>query len=265
MLLATGLHRIHYDLIGPSAGEVACFAHALLADGGMWADQAAALVSAGMQVLRVDMRGHGGSDGPSTQCSVKDLAHDVVAVFEHLRLERVHFIGLSIGGVIGQFIATHFPNRLVSLVLSDTNVASAPNAKTMWSERVALVKRAGSPACLADGMMGRLLTDNFKARQPVRWQQIYETIKATRSEGVFAGADALQDFDFTSALPSVKVRTLVMCGAKDPATPPSEAKKIVGLIPGAKYHEIADALHFPNVEQADAYSKVLLEWLAAKR
>lgn len=264
MLLVTATHRIHYDLIGPSTGGVVCFAHALLADGGMWADQATTLVEAGVQVLRIDMRGHGGSDSPSMRCSVEDLAGDVIAVLDHLCLDRVHFVGLSIGGVIGQSIAARYPDRLLSLVLSDTNVASAPNAKALWSERVALVKQAGSPACLADGMMGRLLSDNFKARQPVRWQQIYATIKATRPEGVFAGADALQAFDFTSALPSVKTRTLVLCGSKDPATPPSEAKKIVDLIPGARYHEIADALHFPNVEQADAYSKALLEWLAAK-
>jgi 3-oxoadipate enol-lactonase len=265
MLLATATHRIHYDLIGPSSGAVVCFAHAVLADGGMWADQVTALVGAGLQALRIDMRGHGGSEGTSTPCSVEDLAHDVIAVLDQLGLDRVHLVGLSIGGVIGQFIATRYPDRLLSLVLSDTNVASAPNAKAMWSERVALVKQAGSPACLADGMMGRLLSENFKGQQPVRWRQIYETIKATRPEGVFAGANALQDFDFTSALPSVKTRTLVLCGAKDPATPPSEAKKIVDLIPGAKYHEIADALHFPNVERADVYSKVLLEWLAAKR
>jgi 3-oxoadipate enol-lactonase len=218
-----------------------------------------------MQVLRIDMRGHGGSDGPSIRCSVEDLAHDLIAVLDHLSLDRVHFVGLSIGGVVGQSIATRFPGRLLSLVLSDTNSASAPNAKAMWSERVALVRQAGSPACLADGMMGRLLSDNFKARQPGRWHQIYATIKATRPEGVFAGADALQDFDFTSALPSVKIRTLVLCGAKDPATPPPEAKKIVNLIPGAKYHEIAEALHFPNVEQADEYSKMLLDWLSAMR
>lgn len=263
MLLATGTHRIHYDLIGPSTGDIVCFAHALLADGGMWAEQATALVGAGLQVLRIDMRGHGGSEGPSMHCSVEDLARDVMAVLDHLSLDRVHFVGLSIGGVIGQYIATHCPDRLLSLVLSDTNVASAPNAKAMWSERVALVKQTGSPACLADGMMSRLLSDKFKGQQPVRWQQIYETIKATRSEGVFAGADALQSFDFTSALPSVKTRTLVLCGAKDPATPPSEARKIVALIPGGKYHEIADALHFPNVEQANEYSKVLLDWLGA--
>jgi 3-oxoadipate enol-lactonase len=265
MLLATDTHRIHYDLIGQSSGEVVCFAHALLADGGMWADQATALAGVGMQVLRVDMRGHGGSGAPSKSCSVQDLAGDVIAVVDHLRLDRVHFVGLSIGGVIGQSIATTFPERLLSLVLSDTNSASAPNAKAMWDERVALVKRAGSPAPLADPMMGRLLSDRFKARHPTRWRQIYATIKATRPEGVFAGADALQNFDFTSALPSLKVRTLVLCGGMDPATPPSEAKKIVDLIPNALYREIVDALHFPNVEQADEYSKILLNWFSTTR
>ena len=210
------------------------------------------------------MRGHGGSDAPPGHCSVEALGDDIIAVLDHLDQNAVHFVGLSVGGVIGQSIATRFPQRLVSLVLSDTNVASPPNAKAMWSDRVALVKKAGSTAVLADGMMSRLLSDAFKARRPVRWRQIHATIKATRPEGVFAGADALQDFDFTTKLPSLRIRTLVLCGAQDPATPPSEARKIVDLVPGARYHEIADALHFPNVEQADQYSAVLLDWLSSQ-
>jgi 3-oxoadipate enol-lactonase len=262
MLLNSKSHRIHYDLIGPDKGEVVCFAHALLADGGMWSDQVPALLSAGYRGLRVDMRGHGGSDAPPDPCSVTDLAGDMLAVLDHLSLERVHFVGLSIGGVIGQALAIAVPQRLHSLVLSDTNAASAPNAGAMWAERIALVKKSGSTAPLADGMMGRLLSSAFKESNPTRWQEIFATIAATRPEGLYACAHALQNFNFESQLPSLSARTLVLCGANDPATPPSEAKKIVGLIPGARYTEIADALHFPNVEQASTYSRVLLDWLA---
>jgi 3-oxoadipate enol-lactonase len=262
MLLASTGHRTHYDFVGPSSGDVVCFAHALLADSGMWAEQVPALAGAGFRTLRIDMRGHGGSDTPGEQCSVLDLARDVIAVLDHLSLDRVHFVGLSIGGVIGQAIAVNFPGRLLSLVLSDTNPASAPNAKTMWAERIATVRKAGSTAPLAAGMMGRLLSAEFKQRNPTRWQQILTTIECTRPEGMYACADALQNFNFEKYLPAVGASTLVLCGQNDPATPPSEAMKIVNLIPNAKYEEIPGALHFPNVEQAEIYSALLLRWLA---
>jgi 3-oxoadipate enol-lactonase len=264
MLLKSASHRIHYDLVGPDSGDVVCLGHALLADGGMWADQVPALVDAGYRVLRIDMRGHGGSDAPSGPCSVVDLAQDTLAVLDHLSLERVHFVGLSIGGVIGQALAISCPERLLSLVLSDTNPASAPGAKAMWAERIALVEKAGSTAPLAPGMMGRLLTAEFKERRPARWKEVFATIEGTRPEGLYCCAHALQNFDFEDRLPSISTRTLVLCGANDPATPPSEAKKISGSIPGARYLEIADALHFPNIEQASNYSQVLLRWFAAK-
>jgi len=260
MLFSSATHRIYYDLVGAQTGDVVCFAHALLADGGMWADQVPPLVRAGFSALRIDMRGHGGSDAPDGGCTVSDLAQDVIEVLDHLAVARVHFVGLSIGGVIGQALAVRAPERLWSLVLSDTNPASAPNAKAMWAERTAIVQKANSAAPLAAGMMPRLLSAQYKERRPVRWAEILATIEATRPQGVYAGAQALQNFDFTAQLPALQTPTLILCGQNDPATPPSEAKKIAGLIPGARYVEIPDALHFPNIEQAELYSDTLVDW-----
>ncbi len=262
MLFASPTHRIHYDLVGLEGGPVVFFAHALVADGGMWAGQVPRLVKAGFQVLRMDMRGHGGSSAPTTQCSIVDLAGDVIALLDHLSLPKVHFAGLSIGGVIGQAVAIHFRDRLLSLILSDTTSASAPNHKMMWAERVVLVEKAGSAAPLAPGMMPRLLSAGFKDRHQARWREIEATIQATPPEGVYAGAQALGDYNLTADLPKLTTPTLVICGEIDPATPPSEAKKIVGLIPGARYAEIPGGMHFPNVEHPDVYSGVLLEWLS---
>ena len=134
----------------------------------------------------------------------------------------------------------------------------------MWTERIALVEKANSAAPLAPGMMGRLLSAEFKNRKPSRWHQILATIEATRPQGVYACAQALQNFDFKQQLPSLTTPTLVLCGQNDPATPPSEAKIIAGLIPHAQYIEIPNALHFSNVEQADIYSKTLLDWFSKR-
>ena len=263
MLVKSASHRIHYDLVGSDSGKVVCFIHALCADGGMWADQVPALVDAGYRVLRVDLRGHGGSDAPPGPCVMSDLASDILTVLDHESVDRVHFVGLSIGGIVGQSLALQAPERLHSLVLSDTNAASHPDAQTMWAQRLALIDQANSAAPLAPGMITRLLSPAFKVARPTRWKEVYSTIEATRPDGVRACAHALQNFDFTDQLPSLRVRTLVLCGAEDPATPPSEAKKVASLIPGAHYKEIANALHFPNIEQAYAYSEILLGWFEA--
>ena len=264
MLFASPTHRVHYDLIGPDRGPVVFFAHALVADGGMWAGQVTPLAEAGYRSLRMDMRGHGGSDAPAVQCSIMDLARDVVALLDHLSLPSVHFVGLSIGGVIGQALAVNFTARLASLILSDTTSAAAPNHQTMWAERTALVEKAGSAAPLAPGMMPRLLSAAFKDHHPLRWREIEATIEATSPAGVYAGAQALSGYDFTADLPKLTSPTLVVCGQNDPATPPSEAKKIANLIPGARYVEIANGMHFPNVEYPDQYANVLVDWLRSR-
>jgi 3-oxoadipate enol-lactonase len=261
MLFASPTHRIHYDLIGPERGAVVLFAHALVADGGMWAGQVPPLAQVGFRTLRMDMRGHGGSGAPATPCSIMDLARDVIALLDHLSLPSVHFVGLSIGGVIGQTLAINFRGRLASLALSDTTLAAAPNHQTMWAERTALVEKAGSAAPLAPPMMPRLLSAGFKARDPLRWREIEATIEATPPEGVYAGAQALRGYDYASDLPGLTTPTPVVCGQNDPATPPGEAKKIASLIPKARYAEIPDGMHFPNVEHPELYASVLLEWL----
>jgi pimeloyl-ACP methyl ester carboxylesterase len=135
----------------------------------------------------------------------------------------------------------------------------------MWAERTALVEKANSAAPLAPPMMPRLLSASFKERRPMRWREIEATIEATSPEGVYAGAQALQGYDFTSDLPKLTTPSLVVCGQNDPATPTTEAKKIAGLIPGARYVEIPNGLHFPNVEYPDQYANVLVDWLRQRQ
>src|SRR5450631_3180627 len=115
MLFKVGDHNLYYDLIGPDAGPVVCLAHALAADGGIWAEQVPPLLAEGYRVLRLDMRGHGGSDPYADEYTMSDLADDVAAALDVLGLAKVHFVGLSIGGMIGQTFAIEHGDRLVSL------------------------------------------------------------------------------------------------------------------------------------------------------
>lgn len=265
MLLTLDRRRIHYDLIGPETGPVVCLTHSLASDGGMWAEQMPPLVAAGFRVLRLDMRGHGGSDPVAGDYTMDALAADVAAVLDALAIDKVHFIGLSIGGMIGQAFALRHAARLHSVMLCDTLPATAPGAKEIWAPRIAAVQAANSVASLADSTIERWFTDAFKPRNPVRWRQIRDTIAATTAAGYLGCAGAILDFDFVPKLPGIKTPTLVVCGSEDPGTPAADNRRIASLIPGGRYEEIADARHFPNVEHPTIFNRIMMDWLSARR
>lgn len=265
MLINLAGRRIYYDLSGPENGQVVCFTHSLASDGGMWAEQLPSLLAAGYRVLRLDMRGHGGSDPVSGDYTMAQLADDVAVSLDFLGIERVQFIGLSIGGMVGQAFAIAHGRRLISAMLSDTSPQTPPGAQGAWAPRIEAVKKANSLAPLADPTMERWFTDAYKPRNAARWKQIHATIAGTTPAGYLGCAAAILNFDFTPKLPSLKVPTLVVCGANDEGTPPAGNKKIAELIPGGRYEEIASARHFPNVERAEAFNKIMLGWLSAHR
>ena len=138
MLLPLGLRerRLYYDLIGPENGPVVCITHSLASDGGSWTEQVPALLQEGFRVLRLDMRGHGGSDPVAGEYTMKALADDVAVVLDGLSLARVHYIGLSIGGMIGQAFALDHGDKLISAMWCDTLPASPSTAAAMWEERI---------------------------------------------------------------------------------------------------------------------------------
>jgi 3-oxoadipate enol-lactonase len=252
---------IAYDLIGPEAGPVVCFTHSLAADGGMWAEQVPALLAQNYRVLRIDMRGHGGSDPVPGDYTMRALAGDVATVLEALGIARVHFVGLSIGGMLGQAFAIEYGAKLLSAMWCDTLPASPSSARDVWRERMTAVREANSLAPIADATAERWLTDAFKTRHPARWRQIRDTILGTTPAGYLGCSAAILNFDFTAQLPSVRVPTLVVCGAEDAGTPPAQNRGIAALVPGARYEEIADARHFPNVERPDTFNRIMLDWL----
>jgi 3-oxoadipate enol-lactonase len=256
---------IAYDLVGPDTGPVVCMTHSLASDGGMWAEQVAPLLQAGFRVLRIDMRGHGGSDPVAGGYTMGVLAEDVAAVLDGLSIARIHYVGLSIGGMIGQAFALAHRDRLLSALWSDTLPCAPAGSADVWAQREAAVRHAGSLAPLADGTMERWLTDSFRHRKPGRWRQIRDTILGTTPAGYLGCAAALQAFDFVPALPSLALPVLVVCGADDTGTPPEENRRLAALVPGARYEQIAQARHLPNVERPDGFNRVLLGWLEAQR
>src|SRR5450432_4351786 len=128
MLFTLGNRRLHYDLIGAETARTVCFGHALAADSGMWAEQVPAALALGMRVLRIDMRGHGGSDALAGDYNLQGLASDIVALLDTLAIGKIEYVGLSIGGMIGEALAIYYPSRVSSLMLCETPPQSLKNA-----------------------------------------------------------------------------------------------------------------------------------------
>jgi 3-oxoadipate enol-lactonase len=265
MLIRARDRRIHYDLLGPSGGPVVCFAHSLSADSGIWSEQLAPLLAQGWQVLRLDMRGHGGSDAVTGKYTMSALADDVALSLDVLGIRQIHFVGVSIGGMIGQTLGIERPERLLSLLLCDTSPQTAPGSMSMWEARFSALRAARSVEPLADETMRRWFTPGFEARDPGRWKQVRATIAATPVEGYVGCAGAIINFDVLAKLPSVKARTLVVCGDEDSGAPPEGNRTIASRIPGARYHEIANARHIPMLEHPDTFNRILLDWLTSGR
>jgi 3-oxoadipate enol-lactonase len=264
MLLSVAGRRIHYDLVGPPGAKTVCFAHALAADSGMWAEQVPALTAHGLRVLRVDMRGHGGSAPPDGDATLDDLAGDIAAVIDALGIDRVHFVGLSIGGMIGQALALRQGRKVASLMLCESPPASLPRVAQIWAPRIAAVQAANACEPIADGTMERWLSPAFKARDPGRWRQIRDTVAATDPAGYLGGIHALSHFDFTKELPSLRMPALALYGEDDVASSAEENQRLAALIPGGRFVPFAGARHLPNVEAPERFNRILLDWLGAQ-
>jgi len=264
MLLSLDARRVYFDLAGPQEAPTVCFTHSLNADGGMWVEQLVPLLAAGYRVLRLDMRGHGGSAPVEGDYTMDGLAADVKGALDVLGIQKAHFVGLSIGGMIGQGFALAYPDRLLSLCLCDTQPSTPPGSTATWDERKATVRKSGL-AALADGTMDRWFTPEFKKINPARWREIRDTISNTTPQGSVGCMSAIQNFDYLGRLPAIKAPTLVICGDEDEGTPPDRNKLIASKIPGGRYEGIAKARHLPNVERPDAFNRTLMGWLGSRR
>jgi 3-oxoadipate enol-lactonase len=261
MLTQLNSHRVAFDLLGGDRDPVVCFAHSLATDSGMWAEQVPSLLAAGFRVLRIDMRGHGGSTATNGGYTMDELAGDVSQVVSLLGIDSVHYVGLSIGGMFGLAFALNHSEQLKSLMICDAIPASMPNAPAIWGPRVDAVCKADSLKPVSLGTIDRWLSTHYKEKNPRRWQQIFDTILGTTPKGFIGGAAAMQRFNFIDRLPQISAPSIVVCGADDPVAPPAQNERIAKLIPHAQFVVIPNALHLPNIEDPATFNRIMLNWL----
>lgn len=261
MLLRTDFGHLCFDQIGPSDAPVVCLLHSLTSDSGMWAEQVPPLLDAGYSVLRLDMRGHGGSSSSGGEYRMQMLAADVIAVLEHLNIPSVLLVGLSIGGMIGQVVATEYPQRVLALAACATTARWEGNLDMMQG-RMAAVRASRTLEVIVDDNMDHRYSPAFRAARSARWSALRETFLGTSLEGYFGCMHAVLNHDVLDRLASVRVPTLVIAGSDDRITPAEQNRLIAEQIPGARYEQIEGGRHFISVEFDDLFNRLLLDWLS---
>ncbi|HUL95244.1 MAG TPA: 3-oxoadipate enol-lactonase [Usitatibacter sp.] len=251
--------RLH--CVDEGRGEAVVLVHAIGCDHRMW-DSLAASLRPSLRVLRVDLRGHGASPAPAGEYSLDELAEDVKAVLDARGIERAHWVGLSLGGMIGQAFAIAWPQRLGRLVLANTTSSYGAEGPQLWQARAKAV-REGGMAAIAEVVMGRYFSDAFREREPGIVERIRQRVLTTPPQGYIGCCAAIRDLDFTRDLVRIHARTLVIAGEKDAGTPPAMSEEIVRHIPGARLVVIAGAAHLSAVEMADEFNLLVRDFLVS--
>jgi 3-oxoadipate enol-lactonase len=248
---------IAYRFDGPSDGHVVMMANSLMSDCSMW-DWNVPALSDRYRILRFDKRGHGDSETTPAPYSIPQLADDAVALLDALKIDKVHFIGLSMGGMIGQQLGARFPERVYSLSLCDT--ASEMPPRSLWEERFEIARKNGI-AGLVDGTIQRWFTAPFIARAPQDIAKVREMILGTGFEGYLGCASAVRDMAQTTMLLKIKAPTLILTGRQDPACTVDQAIVLNRMIDGSKLVILEDAAHLSNIEQPEVFNRTIREFI----
>jgi 3-oxoadipate enol-lactonase len=248
--------RLSVTIDGPSSGAPLVLSNSLGTDIHLWDGQLEAL-SERHRVVRYDMRGHGASDAPAGDYTIERLGRDVLSVMDSQGIVRAALAGISIGGIVSLWVATHAPDRVERLVLANT--AAKIGNEALWKERVRVVREDGLSQ-LADATMVRWFTERFRQEHPEIVARFHQTVARTNPDGYVGCCAALRDADLRPLAATVAVPTLVIVGTHDVATTAADGYWLAEAIPGARLVEL-DAAHLSNVECVEAFNEAVRTFL----
>ncbi|MDF0605071.1 3-oxoadipate enol-lactonase [Neisseriaceae bacterium TC5R-5] len=254
--LNLGGRRLHYCLDGVANAPVLVLSNSLGTTLALWQPQLAAL-SREFRVLRYDTRGHGQSELGSGAVTLAALGEEVLALLDALDIERAHFCGISMGGLIGQWLGINAPQRLHKLVLCNT--AARIGNEEAWRTRAALVRSSGM-AEVAAGSAGRWFSGDFTTAEPETVAGMVQQLQEVSPAGYAACCDALAEADLRAELGKVHASTLVVAGLQDGVTTPAEADFIASHIVGAQRVDLP-AAHLSNIEAAKQFNAAITLFL----
>jgi 3-oxoadipate enol-lactonase len=248
---------INYRFDGPEDAPIVMLSNSLMSNLTMWEPQMPVLTQS-FRVLRYDTRGHGNTDAPVGPYTIQLLAEDVVALLDALNIEKVHFAGLSMGGMIAQHLGANHGERIHSLMLCDT--ASEMPTLEMWNDRISTARDNGISALL-DGTLQRWFTAPFRENDKAAVEKVAQMIRTTNTDGYIACASAVRDMSQTSILSKISAPTVIIVGEDDPACTVAQSRVLEEHINGAELVIIKNAAHLSNIEKIDEFNDAMLGFL----
>ena len=252
--------NVNYTLEGLANAPVVTLSHSLATDLSMWDPQMKAL-TARYRVLRYDTRGHGATDAPAGAYSLGQLADDARAMLKALGVARTHWIGLSMGGMIGQALALASPELFLSLSLCDTSSRIPAEMKSAWADRIKTAETQGMEP-LVEPTIGRWFTASFREGRKDVVDTVRAMIRATKPQGYAGCCHAIAALDLTDKLPAIKIPTLIVVGEEDQGTPVAASQAIHAKIAGSELQVLKSAAHLANLEQPEAFTAALTSFLS---
>jgi 3-oxoadipate enol-lactonase len=251
----------HYTIDGE--GPWLVFSHSLACNVSMWAPQVAAFAKR-YKVLCYDTRGHGQSSAPSGAYTLDQLADDAKALLDGLGIRSCHWVGLSMGGMIGQTFALKYPGVFETMTLADTTSSYPADAAPVWQTRIKSDMEGGMEP-IVQPTLERWFTEPFRKQGPKVVSDIAQAIRSTPVAGFVGCCHAIPKINLTSRLKEIKSPTLVIVGDQDPGTPPAMAREIHENLPGSELAVIESAAHLSNLEQPQAFNDALAKFLDRNR
>jgi 3-oxoadipate enol-lactonase len=242
------------------SGPWVAMSHSLACDLHMW-DEQVAMLAKDYTVLRFDTRGHGKSDAPALEYTLEMLTEDAKGLLDALGIKSCHWVGLSMGGMIGQAFALRYPRVFKTLVLADTTSRYPPEAQSLWDGRIATAREKGMEA-LVEGTLSRWFTAGFRSTRGEVCDRVEAMIRATPVAGYAGCCHAIPKINFTSRLKEISCPTLVIVGEQDAGTPVEMAREIHAAIPRSELVIIPSASHLSNIEQPKDFNRAIGAFLA---
>jgi 3-oxoadipate enol-lactonase len=247
---------LNYELGGLESDRPIVFVNSLGSDLHMW-DKVVPFFESDVRTIRFDTRGHGLSGVPERPYTIDKLGGDLLGLLDHIGIESFTLCGLSLGGLIGQWIGVHATERVNALILA--NSAARFLTRDAWESRIAAVEAEGM-AALAATAPSRWFTPTYIAEHPEEIHYISGMIEMTPAKGYIGCCEVLRDTDFTELLPGIQLPCLVIGGTHDPATPPTVCRMLHEGIRGSNYVEL-DASHLSAWEKPAEFAAAVIEFV----
>ncbi|MBM3221337.1 MAG: 3-oxoadipate enol-lactonase [Candidatus Rokubacteria bacterium] len=252
---------VNYTLEGPANAPVVTMSHSLATDLSMW-DPTVPVLTGRFRVLRYETRGHGKTEAPTGAYTLDQLADDALALLKSLGIDRTHWVGLSMGGMIGQTLALKAPDAFLSLSLCDTSSRIPADAKPLWQERIKTAETQGMEP-LVEPTLQRWFTEPFRKSRKEVVDRVATMIRTTPAAGYAGCCHAIAALDLTDRIGAIKIPTIAIVGEDDPGTPVAAHKVIQEKIAGCRLEILKSAAHLSNMEQPEAFNKALTGFLGA--